>query len=474
MNDMIHCNPLQLLLLTAIVIFTTVAVYPQCPSTTSVGNHFRLVFPDSSGFPFTAQLVIMSDNISTAEVTIPRACCDNPPCVQTVFIAPNEPALITLDVGCAMHVRSGRSLKTIAVDVISGGPVGVLFKRGHEAGYSDDAYLALPIHTLDRLHNPLCYQGDIHTARWTAIPVEPQTIITYYDCDGSGPYDSPPLTTEMTFQHHCEAADMDCTGNPITGNYEFALVSGSVVSNIPSSLGASDTLMEMMMPIDTNAAGELQHYPITEFNKLHQSMPPGDIIRILTSGNNAEIWILSNGVITPDDSSGRPCPGESFTLPNAGDWCDMSIAGGADICAYGAPVQIAQYMKGTGSTGTGDPSMMQVISTNRYPCHHRFYSFSGYDYNPDTLDGSYVAIIAPYYALGSVRLDGVPLSIGCVGYEPRLLPGLYSWTQCRLRPGIEHTVDGIDNYGNDIGVMVYSYGQRQSGAYSYPAGIGFN
>jgi len=248
--------------------------------------------------------------------------------------------------------------------------------------------------------------------------------------------------------------------------------------------------MEMLPPISGQGTVGFD-YLVSEFVKGAQVGSPGDLYRIMAidepaSGVDVTI-VAAPGAVQPSPTDPCPAPLTSFNLASAGDWCEVYIEGGAHIYnTSGDRFRVMQHSKSFSKSGSGDPSMMQLVPTTAWLCQHRLFSFSGFNYDPILdIQGSYVNVIAPTSSLGTTLLDGQPLSLPiasggrCEGYSPRVIPTTsFSWTRCLLPDptgqfGDEHTLEGRDPSGRSVPVAAYVYGHRPpQGAYAYPAGIG--
>ena len=95
-----------------------------------------------------------------------------------------------------------------------------------------------------------------------------------------------------------------------------------------------------------------------------------------------------------------------------------------------------------------------------------------------------MTIIAPAAAIDYTELDGVPITtLGtCLETPSPVSIGSsgWAWVECLLpdppdspATGEEHSIDCKDDIGDPVPCAVYVYGQREGGAYAYPASLGF-
>jgi len=419
----------------------------------------------------------MSDQPATVQVAIP-ACPGSP---FNLVVAPTNPGVVQV-CNAAQHLGPGLAAGLgITVNVTSPGTaqLHVVFKNSDPPSQSDDAYLGLAFNRLGSSYRPFGKQNPSND-RWIAFAPTAMNL-TYNNC-GLGPA-VVALAAGNTFQLAC-AFDVT-TGTLVTSNngQPFALISGSGAATGLLFENFADTMMEMLPPLSEDDHVGFD-YLATEFNKLVEPGPAGDVYRIYAVQPATQIFINAAGPIV--GGAVMPCPPSPFALA-AGAWCEVIIDGGAHIFeANSQRIRVAQFMRGWLATTTGDSSMMQLVSTTGFLCEHRFFSFTGFSQDANQ-SGSYVNIVAPTASLGTTLLDGVALQAGgCNGYAPIAFPGTtYSWTICLLPNtvgtfGDEHTASGRDAAGDPVPIMVYVYGQKGDAnimdpnqrAYSYPAGIG--
>src|SRR5262249_6537863 len=157
-------------------------------------------------------------------------------------------------------------------------------------------------------------------------------------------------------------------------------------TTIPHGALAAELLLDT--PPTSATPAPRSEYLTTEFNRV-----PGadfDLYRVMALDAGVAVQVNASGPVTSDLSALHGCgtlggPLFNFALANPGDYCDIIVGGGSQILETGGKsILVSQYMRGHTVTGRGDPSLMTVLASGWWPCHHRFFSFDGFD------EGSYV------------------------------------------------------------------------------------
>jgi hypothetical protein len=109
-----------------------------------------------------------------------------------------------------------------------------------------------------------------------------------------------------------------------------------------------------------------------------------------------------------------------------------------------------QYAVGNSIAGIGDPSSMQLVPTNAFRNTSRFFSPSGYT------QGNFTIVIAPNAAVGSVAINGVPVSV----FHP-LPGGIFQYAVVSVGPA-----QSVVTSNQPVGV--YAMGFTTGASYAHP------
>jgi hypothetical protein len=182
-------------------------------------------------------------------------------------------------------------------------------------------------------------------------------------------------------------------------------------------------------------------FPISSLygNDFYSSPFPGvgfDIFRVIASQDNT--------TVTMDDGVSPT----TFTL-NHNAFMELQTKRGSHFTSN-KPVSVVQYAVGNSIAGIGDPAEMQLLPTNAFRNTARFYSPSGF------AQGNFVIIVAPNAAVGSVAVNGVPVS----GFTP-LPGGGFQWARVPVL-----TAQSVVT--SNLPVGVYAIGFTSFGSYAHP------
>ena len=223
--------------------------------------------------------------------------------------------------------------------------------RDRYFGMRSEASIVLPIDAISTEYFVMSYQGinqrDIdYYSEFLIVATENETTITITPSDQTkgGKTPNNPFTILLnageSYQVQGVTATSDLTGSHIIADKKIAVFGGNTWTQVPSSCGARDNLLEQM-------------YPVSTWGKQILTVPSDqaafDVFRILASEDNT--------VVEVQGSTTR-----SFTL-NRGDWREYQSSE-ANFIIGSKPILVAQYLIGINCSGHiyGDPSMVLLNS----------------------------------------------------------------------------------------------------------------
>ncbi len=187
----------------------------------------------------------------------------------------------------------------------------------------------------------------------------------------------------------------DLSGTIITSDKPIGLFSGHVRTSIPQALqdfDSKDHLVEMMLPVD--AWGK--NFATSPF--VFQEQSEGNLYRVFTMTPNTSVFISTSAGSFEElilEQSGVPYDVENIQVPA--------------LWSATAPIQIAQYMKHTGSpldNGNYDPSLVMIPPIEQFVQKIVFLCPSNPPNNDQQFLSHYASIIAEEECLSTLRADG--------------------------------------------------------------------
>ncbi len=237
----------------------------------------------------------------------------------------------------------------------------------------------------------------------------------------------------------------DLTGTLVLTNKPAAVFSGHDSAAISNPAIQSDP--------DQNTSCCLDH--------LEEQILPVDLLgqsyiaaKTKSRGGESDLWRIvaaQDGVTIKTTPSISGLDGK--TLAKQGDWVEAYTPQSFDIAATGK-VLVGQYLVAQGNTnsGTGDPSLILAIPTERFRTNYPLMV-------PPKYDGNYVTVVRQ--STTTITLDGIAVSAG----EFSAI-GSGSWEVAYLEIGVGvHTIAGDAPFG------LYAYGYNSAVSYGYPGGL---
>jgi RHS repeat-associated protein len=405
-------------------------------SKTNQGTDFWLMFPSAyfiGGLP--VQKIFISSAVATSgTVTVPGTNF-----TQGFSVPANGLATVTLPF---VQVTESDLIQAKGIHVTSLQPVAVYGLN--QRTFSTDAFLGLPVTSLGTDYYVLTYSnmpfapssefGIVASQNATTVTITP-SVTTGTRIAGV----SYAITLEQGQTYQLQNTDPtlqgDLSGSRVTATKPIGIFSGHMAATIPAEVGCcADHLLEQLPPV-------------TAWGKRFATMPlatrtKGDYFRFLAAEDDTSVYL--DGRLTA-------------TL-NRGQFAERVLKTPSEIIAT-RPILLAQYATSiyydNGTTGKADPFLMIIPPYSQFLSHYTVAT------PPSGFQINYANIIAPTAMLGSITIDGAPISANA--FTPVGVSG-YSGAQVPLIVGA-HTLDGPAAFG------VFAYGFAQDEGYGYPGGM---
>lgn len=256
---------------------------------------------------------------------------------------------------------------------------------------STDGFTALPADAIGRQYYVLGYENTVFnpldggssltiagTVNGTTVTITPTATVGTRTV--GVPY-TVILDRGQSYTLHVNAPlGADLSGTSITATQPISVFGGNTAARVPLDFLAADHLVEQLPPIETWGK-QFATSPLATRTR-------GDTFRILAQQNNTEVRINGSLIATLD----------------AGKFLERILTD-ASILTASKPVLVAQYSNSSSFDGvTSDPFMMLIPPTEQFL---RDYTLS----TPSTgIPINYANLVATSAAVGSLRLDGTPVT----------------------------------------------------------------
>jgi len=386
----------------------------------SRGQDFWLAFPQAF-LNSTAQIFILTDTSANYMVANSATGLN-----VTGTVTSNSPAVIAIPDSLAIF--SNETVESLGIHVTADAAVTVFFFYPYSV--TADTYLAIPTPSLGTEYYAVSYNDNVsssYPSQAAIVASQDSTHVTVSGaCGATGTPLSATLNQGQTYQIQC---NNDVTGTHITSDKPVAVVGQSSCADVPSTIEYCDVLAEMMFPVGTLWSTNIYSAPLPGANY--------DVYRISASQNGT--------VVTINTGSGTP---QTINL-NQGQFQELQFKAGAHYTSNN-PILVMQYATGLENAGIGDPFSMQIVPVSNYAQSFRFYA------PPNDGWSSYASIITPTGGIGSVQLNGAPVT----GFQP-LPGGAYQYV-------VVPVIDGENVVTTGQPSTVYSIGFQNSGSYGAP------
>ncbi|MEZ4427291.1 MAG: IgGFc-binding protein [Nannocystaceae bacterium] len=332
---------------------------------------------------------------------------------------------------------------------------------GGATGYTTDASLLLPTHTLGEDYIHLAWnRGFGNGSALNVVATENNTTITVTPSVNTQagqnglPAMSAGVPTDVVINRYdyiqimVGPNDPDLSGSRIHSTAPVAVFGGHSCANVPTtSVTACDHVEEQIFPLETWG----KDY-IAARNPIRNQNSPEDMVwRIIAAEDNTTV------TFDPPVSIGAQVMLNSGQMVQFADKQDFHVT--ADD-----PVLVAGYMIGCTGSGApgcpGDPYMVQMVSVEQYQKDYVF-----------LIDSSYVNDFAKL-----VRPTGAAVDLKCLGVIPEnrwttIGNSGYDWAVIDMNPGEAMCKPGTNEATSDQGFGIYASGQSSAASYAYPGGL---
>jgi hypothetical protein len=417
---------LLLTLVLALSLLQLLSAYSSAGVLTSAAADYWLAFPPNYQYQ---ELSVLASGVSstTGTVRIPGLGWSS-----GFSVTPGSTTVITLP---DTQLYTSDSIADRGVHVTAAADIAV-YGLNH-ADNSTDGYFALPTGALGTEYIVLGYSNStgVTGTQFAILATEDGTSVAIWPSvatDGHAAgvqYNIGLDQGEVYFLRNSDSGASDLSGTLISSDKPVAVFGSHRCADVPSAYDYCSHLVEQLTPVST-------------WGKSFVAMPlrtrTDYTLRVLASVDNTTVVVNGSG----------------FTL-HRGNFHEQLLSGPADIAAS-KPVLVAQYSHGaTYDSSSGDPFMMLV------PPQEQF--LRGYTVSTPAsgFANSYVNIVAPDSAVGSITLDGAPIPAG--SYTAIGSSG-YSGVAYTVTVGA-HALAGPQPFG----VSVYGFGSHDS--YGYLGGV---
>ncbi|NQV01611.1 MAG: Ig-like domain-containing protein, partial [Bacteroidia bacterium] len=397
-------------------------------SITSVGTDFWIAFqPNWNNNPPELRISISSNYSTTGSV-------------YSEFPGVNQDFTVVTGVITEVFVPSGvrqfAGIESKGIRITSEDPISVYGLN--RIGASTDAYLALPVNALGTDYRVVSYNasGVGSPSRFSVVATEDNTVVTMYNAWTNETSVASLNQGETYLSNDNSVVNQDITGSRIESNHPVAVYGSNDCVYVPDpSCQACEHIVEQMFPYFTWGKNFVTVPTAGRDNS-------GDVFRIMAADDGTAIWI--NGL--------------NVSTLNAGDYYQTNLTGYNSITTSN-PAMVAQFAKGIGCTGgiTGDPFMMLIPPREQFLTNYTVTNLSGF-YQ------SWVNVVAPDYALGTIYQDGILIPNSAFTQIPFTT---YYGAQREVTWG-SHTFTSENSFG------VFVYGWQNADSYGYPGGCSFS
>jgi gliding motility-associated-like protein len=360
-------------------------------------------------------------------------------------VGANSVALISLPPG-AESIGS-EVITRNAVHLVSSGTVSLYIHQYF--GLRSEASIVLPSAALGRDYYLMTYVGyqdgdRVFPSEFAVVAREDDTTIEIINARADtemghreGTNWTVTLDRGEVYQVRALKAEGDFTGTRIRGDKPFALFGGNAWTQVPSTCGYRDNLLEQMYPMESWGS-EVAAVPSAQVN--------GNLYRILAGTDGT--------VIKLDGRLPR-----NYWL-DAGEFAEFEYSDGF-IASSNHPILVAQFNKGTQCSAhdLGDPSMVLLNGVRQ-----TLDTITVYNSGFEAITENYINVVLQAGDELNTQIDGQDLP---GPFTPLGTDGKFVYTQLRVGVG-SHTITS-----SGCGTIVTAYGYGFAESYAYGGGAAF-
>lgn len=414
------------------------AAVPAARAIDSMGTEFLLAFPETVP-PDPVQTLLITSQVATSGTVSNPSLGINVPFVA----APGSATLVSLPNTVELALSDTVEAKGLLVTALD--PIAV-FGVNRRSG-TTGAFLALPTAALGSDYRVATWGPGlgigsqlavVATVDGTSVTITPSVSVVGHP---AGVPFAVALDRGDTYYLRADlGTDDDLTGTSVASNQPVALFGAHTCASVPDTdTDSCDGTIEQLLPGESWGV-EFLTVPFA-------TRTAGDLVRVLAAQDGTEVRL--DGALVATLAAGESYDASRTTAT----WITAS-----------APVLVTQLAKGGTADGPGevfgDPLQTLVVPTSLYRDSYVVAVPELVDLDPWF---SWVNLVVPNDAIGSVTLDGAP--VAPASFTPIGTSG-FSAAQIETTFGA-HALAAERPFGVTV------YGQRDADAYGYPGGTDF-
>ncbi|MCP5307162.1 MAG: IgGFc-binding protein, partial [Chromatiaceae bacterium] len=334
---------------------------------------------------------------------------------------------------------------------------------GGASGYTTDASLLLPTHTLGKAYYHMAWtNGYGNGSAMNIVATEDNTTVTITPKVNTqaGKNGLPAMAANVPTQIKIGRYDYiqvmsgtngpDLSGSKIEASAPVAVFGGHSCANVPTtSIAACDHIEEQILPLETWG----KNYIAVRNPPRPENNPEDMVWRIIAAEDNTTV------TFDPPVTIG------AMTNLSAGQMVQFVDKKSFSVSAND-PILVVGYM--IGCTGTsiypqqcdGDPYMVQMVAVEQYLKDYVF-----------LIDSSYTKDFAQL-----IRPAGKAVDVGCLGVVPEnrwtaVGKSGYDVATIDMNPGEANCKPGTNEASSDAGFGIVVSGRAYAASYAYPGGL---
>jgi len=363
-------------------------------------------------------------------------------------VAANDVVVIQLPQSA--ETRGSESITKTGVQITSAAPVSAYIHQYFE--FRSEASIVLPIDAISTEYFVMSYPGILnrgveYLSEFLIVATQDETTVTISPSDQTqgGKNANNPFTIILnageTYQVQASTANGDLTGSHIIGDKKIAVFGGNSWTQVPTSCGARDNLLEQM-------------YPVSTWGKQFLTVPSDqvtfDVFRILASEDNTIVEVQGN-------------TNREFRL-NRGEFVEYQQS----VATYirgSKPLLVAQYLIGQNCNGHiyGDPSMVLLNSIEQTRDTVTLFNSQFQE-----IEENYINVITRTADTDVIIFDGQKLVDRGVTFAAVGTSRDFSYARVNVSAGA-HTISSTG-----CGVIATAYGYGFAESYAYSGGASFS
>ena len=391
----------------------------------------------------TMVAMITSKQATTGTITIPLQNWSRP-----FSVAANDVVVIQLPQSA--ETRGSENITQTGIQIIAQSPVSAYIHQYFS--FRSEASIVLPIDAISTEYFVMSYtgiqnRGIDYLSEFLVVATMDETTVTITPSDrtkGGKNKDVPftvLLNTGETYQVQASNASGDLTGSHVIADKKIAVFGGDSWTQVPTSCGTRDNLLEQMYPVSTWGK-QILTVPSDQVNF--------DVFRILAAEDNTIVQV--QGTTTRE-----------FQL-NRGEFIEYQEAA-ATFIVGSKPILVAQYLVGQNCNGHiyGDPSMVLLNSIEQTRDTVTLFNSQFQE-----IEENYINVITRTADTEVIIFDGQKLTDRGVSFTPVGTKGDFSYARVSVAAGA-HTISS-----EGCGVIATAYGYGFAESYAYSGGASFS